>query len=220
MRSWALWNRCSLRCSGPCGTFGCIGVVLREYTLEVYDLAGHKVGEEPVRVSDQPGRTVLHRLARRHVISTGSALGALADGRRVSSVFLAPDALPNGTIGTSGSSLDRGAWFTTVAMLPAQVRGLIGPDAFRRQIDVTVPWIARILMRFVAPADVRTHTFGRATVTEMAYGDGRYFYLEGRGRWRFYGAGNVSKEAIDEALQRGVESPEDLFWALGAIKLG
>jgi hypothetical protein len=193
---------------------------LREYTLEVYDLAGHKVGEEPVRVNDQPGRTVLHRLARRHVISTGSALGALADGRRISSVFFASDALPDSTIGTSGSSLDRGAWFTSVAMLPGHVRGLIGPDAFLRQLDVTVPWIARILMRFNAPAEVRTHKFGRATVTEVAYGDGRYFYLEGRGHWRFYGAGNVEREAVDEALARGIDSPEDLFWALGAIKLG
>lgn len=193
---------------------------MREYTLEVYDLAGHKVGEEAVRVNDQPGRTVLHRLARRHVISTGSAMAALANGRRVSSVFFAPDALPESTIGTSGSSLDRGAWFTSVAMLPGHVRGLMGPDAFLRQLDVTVPWVARILMRFDAPADVRTHTFGRASVTEMAHGDGRYFYLEGRGRWRFYGAGNVAQEAVDEALERGIESPEDLFWALGAIKLG
>ena len=193
---------------------------MREFTLEVYDLDGQKIAEEPVRVNDQPGRTVLHRLARRHIISRGAALGALADGRTISSVFLSADALPDATVGTSGAALDRGAWFTGCAPLATAVRGLIGPDAFLRQMDLTVPWIARIFMRFNAPATIRIHSFGRASVTEITYGEGRYFYLEGKGRWRLYGAGTVTEQAVDEILNRGVDTPEDLFWALGAIRLG
>lgn len=192
---------------------------MREFNLEVYDLEGHKVADEPVRVSDQPGRTVLHRLARRHVIGPKHALGALADGRRITSVFLASDALPEATVGTSGTALNKGAWFTASAPLASAVRGLIGPDAFLRQLDLTVPWIARIFMRFDSPAEVRQHTFGRERVAEISFGEGRFFYHEGRGHWRLYGAGTVTAEAVDEVLARGVERADDLFWALGAIKL-
>ena len=193
---------------------------MREYTLDVYDLDGNTLAREPVRISDPPGRTVLHRIARRQVVSRKAALGALLDGRVVKSVFFAAPALPKAAISTSGSAIDQGAWFTQVAPLPNAVRGLIGPDAFLRQLDVTVPWIARILMRFDSPCPVREHTFGRIRVAEITYGDGRYFYMEGRGAWRLYGAGTVNTEAVDEVLSRGIESADDLFWALGAIKLG
>lgn len=194
---------------------------MREYELEIYDAAGAVLAREAVRVTEQPGRTVLHRLARRQVLQRKEAAAAALwlDGK-VQGLFVTEEVLPQRAVGTSGNPLERGTWFTATARLGTAVRGLIGPDAFARQVDFKKAWVAPLLMRFEPRAEVREHRLGDTIVYDIAHAGARFFYASVRGRWTLYGAGSVTDEAVDHVVANGAASADDLVWALGAIKLG
>ncbi len=192
---------------------------VREYALEVFDTLGTRVATEPVRVTEQPGRTVLYRLASRYVLGRSAAAGALLEGRKVRGLFIGPDLLPGEAVGISGNSLDEGTWLTTSAKIVPAVRCLFGPDAFLRQVDMRSAWVAMLFMRFEGTVGVTSRSLGGTEVFEVVHNDMRYFYSSTRGGWALHGAGSVSDHAIEHALSNGVKSAEDLFWAIGAIKL-
>lgn len=193
---------------------------MREYLLELFGSNGESLGTEVVRLAEVPGRTVLHRLARRSILAKDAKAATLSQGRAIHALFLATELLPPKVVGTSGQVVERGAWFTAVASIGPAVRGLFGPDAFVRQADLTAPWLAPILMRFAPKADVREHTLPDGSVFEVSVTDARFFYTTGRGGFRLYGAGSLVPEAVDHALGTGVGSTSDLLWAIGAIKMG
>ncbi len=130
---------------------------MREYLLELFGPKGESVGSEVVRLAEVPGRTVLHRLARRSVLAKDAKAATLSQGRAIHALFLATELLPPKVVGTSGQVVERGAWFTASASIGPAVRGLFGPDAFVRQADLTAPWLAPILMRFAPKVEVREY---------------------------------------------------------------
>jgi len=193
---------------------------VREYALEVYDAAGQPVSTDTVRIKDHPGRTELRRLASRQIQGAGGNAGILKADGRVQALFLDETLLPDNAIGISGASLDRGAWFTATAPIAPALRGLLGPDAFTRQADLSHPWLALHLMRFETSAPVRRLALTGGDVFELGFNKTRFFYTVSRTGWVLYGAGSVERDAVDHALATGAQSPTDLFWAIGAIKLG
>lgn len=192
--------------------------------LTMFGEAGQRTAELPLKTDDLASRPYLERLHRRHIDSNDCRYAIIRHDRQVLAMYLAPDLIPQKAVRLPIITTITGRWVTTAVGLGSSTsyRALAGPGLFFRQLDLsaTESWMAPILMRFHQSIAVVSEKLGDTTIHQWEICGQRYYSTRVGGNWRFFGAGNTSKQRLEQIVEQlHPDSASTLLWAIGAIRL-